>query len=134
MMKSRFFLLGSLILVCGFSGCNLTNPIIPKQQILISSGYVHPDRITKQNVQIDTEAFEDVLSKAVSAKIFLGTDRIVDAVDLTEGTAQPSGTIFSYVTSNSCQDLPQGNNIGIRYEKYDAQGKVIQEDFAIVSI
>jgi hypothetical protein len=128
-MRRKELFISGLAFMCVLSGCfGGYDPNANRAEIFIGSGYTYPQPITETTVLINTDGFPDART-AVTAKIFLGDSRSVNALNV-----NGEGRSFSYGTSNSCQDLPQGNNIRIRYEKYDAQGKVMQEDFVIVSI
>ncbi|MGL4609793.1 MAG: hypothetical protein ACRCYY_08930 [Trueperaceae bacterium] len=120
-----------LVFATGFSGCYIGyDPNADLAQLYINSKYPYSedDVIKVPIIFIYTDSFSDERT-AASAKIFLGDGRSVDTLN-----ENGEGRIFSYYTNNSCQDLPQGENIRIRYEKYDAEGNVMQEDSIVVNI
>jgi len=51
-----------------------------------------------------------------------------------EGTAkgEPLGTVYFWGTSNSCQDLPQGDNISVSYEMLGANNAVVKKASLVV--
>lgn len=51
-----------------------------------------------------------------------------------EGNAkvEPLGTVYFWETSNSCQDLPQGNNVPVTYQMLGAENAVLKEASLIV--
>ncbi|GAA5534833.1 hypothetical protein [Deinococcus aluminii] len=51
-----------------------------------------------------------------------------------EGTAQgePLGTVYFWQTSNSCRDLPQGDNISVSYEMLGADNAVLKKASLVV--
>lgn len=51
-----------------------------------------------------------------------------------EGTAkgEPLGTVYFWETSNSCRDLPQGDNISVSYEMLGADNAVLKKASLVV--
>jgi hypothetical protein len=137
-MKSKLFILFRMVVLCSFTSCNPPQP--PKQptSIQIINGFTFPNVITNEWVDITTGAYEKVFvnpseKPPTSAKIFIGDDWSVGGIDASNGVP-PANSRFGYYTYNSCKDLPQGQNLRVRYEMYDAQGKVLQEESVTVSI
>lgn len=59
----------------------------------------------------------DLENKATSAKLFTGNKSFAAGYGLT-------GKVWS-VDLDACKDLPQGKNIPIRFDQYDAAGQVL---------
>jgi hypothetical protein len=120
----RFVLLPFILFL--LSGCWLQYEDLPEVVVIGSENTLK--NITSEFVMLRTVSYADKQETVKSAHIFVGETWSVQAMKY------PDAWFYYYELENSCNILPQGQDITARYEMYDASGTVVQEDSVVLNI
>lgn len=141
-MQKLLALILLLMVLCSFTSCTGE---IPKQPtfIIISPIVYAPSPETtpviNEWVSFTTGNYakyseDPQVQPPASGKIFIGDSWSVEGQDSSSGSTGIANLSFSYGTYNSCKDIPQGKDLNVRYEMYDAQGNILQTEAITLSI